>query len=163
MQLADKLLSNFKLVLNNIYLKDFFANQDSSGAINGKLKIKGDLYNPQVNFLLQGKNMAVENFTVGDVDLNVDFSKGTFTVGDVDLNVDFSKGTLQVHNVEFKNKKSNLNIQGSIVVLHEKTMKPLKAPLLDLTLKESKLFLQDYMPGKILPEKVVSEKDSPEE
>lgn len=72
---APKLLSNFKLMINNVQLENFLTTKVSNGIINGKLKINGDLYNPQINLVLNGKDIAIENYSIGNIDIDANCIK----------------------------------------------------------------------------------------
>ncbi|MBN1930164.1 MAG: translocation/assembly module TamB domain-containing protein [Desulfobacterales bacterium] len=134
--LDDRLPLEFSAVFDNIETPDFLNKKLAAGTIKGKLNLSGSAKAPQATLSLQGKNLAVAPIHIGDIDANLQFSKGNF----------------YFDSVKIQNKNSKILVSGNAQVLEPETLKPLEQPIVNLDLTADPMDIEDFtsqLKGKI--------------
>ena len=113
-------------------LKDMltpFGIKGVQGALNLQAKASGTIDRPVADLQMTGQNLALDDVNIGNIHIS---SK-------------LSEGILEIQQAGLKNKRSRLDISGTLGLFDPLKLKTLDDPLLDLKINTDSFFLEDFI------------------
>jgi len=120
---------NLSAQLQDVQPQVFIENIFTSGTLDGNMRINGSLKSLQAFLSLQGINLAARGVRIGDISMDMQLRDGT----------------LSIINTNIRNRKSRLDVSGSIQLFEKNAFKVLNDPLVRIDLKGDSLFLEDFL------------------
>ena len=124
--LLEKPTCDISIHDSNIFLGDF--NQDLKGKIAFSGAITGHITDPSFKLDMEGDNLSYQKNQIGGVAANFLFDEGKVTIKQLNI----------------VNKRSHLDLSGSLQVVNSKTNTFLEKPSCDISIHGSKIFLGDF-------------------
>ena len=106
-----------------------FGIKGAEGAFNLEAKASGTLDKPVADFQLNGKNLAFDDFHLGNIQIS---SK-------------LSEGNLLIRKAALESQNSRLELSGSLGIFESHELKPLDDPVIDLKINTDSFFLEDFV------------------
>ncbi|MBN1636215.1 MAG: translocation/assembly module TamB domain-containing protein [Deltaproteobacteria bacterium] len=119
------LSAQFQNVKPNVFIENIF----TSGTLDGNMQINGSLESLQAFLSLQGINLATKDVRIGDISIEMQLRDGM----------------LSMINTNIRNRKSRLDVSGSVQLFEKNALKVLNDPLVSIDLKGDSLFLEDFL------------------
>jgi autotransporter translocation and assembly factor TamB len=109
---------NVSLDLRKIESKNFVSKEFFQGAVDGSITASGSLKMPDIALLLHGRDIGVDSVRLGNIN--------------ADLN--FSKGEVRVNEIKIHHRSSEAQISGTAQIMEKDKLKVLKSPSYDLSI-----------------------------
>ncbi len=121
--------AEISLAFRDAEATDFLDAAPVRGSAHGSLELSGSLVAPRASLTLRGDNLMVEEIRVGDLDALLTFAEGVVALDRLNL----------------RNGDSALDLTGVIQVTEKKSLTPLDDPVVDVTLDNGVVVLEDFV------------------
>jgi translocation and assembly module TamB len=130
-QLASNPPIDLELTLSDIEAGDFVDADLATGRLDGSVKLEGTSRAPHARLKLEGKDIGVENISVGDVTARLEFHDGGLTL----------------ENVKVVNDDAVVQIKGTAQLMDPGTFEFIQDPAINLDVAGSHIELGNYLTG----------------
>ncbi len=121
--------ADLEAILTTVAVPDFYPEFGLEGKISGTLNLSNKITAPELTLSLDAGGLTLDERSIGDL-------KASATLSD---------GTAAIEHLQIKNRQSIAALSGSVDIFHPGSLSLLDMPRIDLAVRESALFLEDFI------------------